>query len=256
MKDIVVIESLRKRGAGLQDVQEILQYEAVERKPRYLDKAPKRLSFNKASDIQPYSCYTEFFMHYDYIKESCQQLEQATLDLKGAKRFCDVDVYIALRALINTGVCNTEEKAFACFDLFKIIMMTPGDTLTAGRVKKTLDTYKPANYYAGELVKALYVCLFDEKISVLYWMSLCDISDFYKTAIELGKPIIRKNCETEKDVEKFLRPVYKQAKEDKEFMENVYTPGANKWLIPVLYLLKDEHPEALEPNSSEGGFAN
>jgi hypothetical protein len=254
MKDVVVIQSLRNRGVGLSNVQEVLAYEAIERKPRYLDKAPRRLNLTKASDITVFGCYSDFIMHYIEIKK-ISYLEQAVIDLKGVKRFCDPDVYRVLYVLMREGVCNNLERAQACFDVFKTIITTPGDTLTVGKVYSALAEYQPMNYYAGELVKSIHVCLFNEKAPVLYWFCLCEFSGFYGVAMELGKDIIRENCESEKDVEKFLRPVYKQAKDDKEFMENVYAPGANKWLIPILYLLKDSHPEALNPNTKGGGFA-
>lgn len=253
MKDIVVIESLRKRGTGLGNMQEVLTYEAIERKPRVLDKAPKRLNFTKATDIQVYGCCSEFVITYNDLKSNIS-IEQATLDIKGNKRFCDVEVYLALQALIQQGFCNSADKAAACFDVFKIIMTTPGETLTTGRVYNTLKDYQPMNYYAGELIKAIQVCLFNEKLPVLYWINLVEYSGFYATALELGKEVIRENCETEKDVEKFLRPLYKEAKNDKEFIDSLYKPACNKWLIAMLYYLRKEHPEALEP-SNKGGFA-
>ena len=41
----------------------------------------------------------------------------------------------------------------------------------------------------------------------------------------------------------------------KDFMNNIYKGGVNKWMIGMLYLLKDEHPEVLQPSSSNIGFA-
>lgn len=254
MKDIVVIQQLQKRGTGLNQVNEVLQYEAIERKPRILDKAPKRLALTKASEINTYGCCSEYIMCYAELKSSTSML-QATIDLRGNKRFCDVELNIALRALIKQGITNIADRAAACFDVFKCIVMAPGDTLTVDRVYNALNVYQPMNYYAGELVKALNVCLYHEKAPVLYWVSLCELTGFYSKAIELGKDIIRKQCETEKDVDRLLRPLYKEAKDDAEFMKSVYKPAANKWLLPMLYLLKDTNPEALEPNATGGGFA-
>lgn len=254
MRDIVVIESLRKRGIGLNNMQEVLKYESVERKPRVLDKPPKRLVLTKAVDVKAYGCRAEFIMCYEDKKSSCKR-ETASLDLKGVVRYCDVDVYLVLQTLIEQGFCKIEERATACFDLFRTIMTTPGETLTVGRVYDALKEYTPTSYYAGELVKAIHVCIFNEKAPALYWMDLCEYTGFYRNAIELGKAVIRDNCETEKDVEKFLRPLYKQAKSDEEFISKIYTAGANKWLIPMIYYLKDTHPEVLESNTTGGGFA-
>ena len=253
MNDPVVITSLRNRGVNLSDYAEILKYEAVERMPRTLDKAPKRLNLQKASEIQVYGCRSEFLMMFNDIKENTT-LEQAVIDLKGNKRFCDVSVYIALLALIQSGFSYSAERASACFDVFKVIIMAPGDTLTTKRVYDALAAYTPSGYYAEELVKALNVCLFDEKPSVLHWLSLCEFNGFYPLAMELGKDVIRRNCAEEKDVEKFLRPLYKQAREDEEFISQLYKPAANKWLVPMLYYLHKNHPEVMEPGN-KGGFA-
>lgn len=254
MKDIVVIQTLQKRGVGLGDINEVLRYEAVERKPRILDKAPKRLNMTKASDIQSYGCCSEFVMCFNEVKTS-SNLEQAVIDLRGVRRYCDVDVYYVLQALIKQGFCMSENRAAACFDVFKVIMTTPGETLTTARVYESIKNYKALNYYAEELIKGINIALYGEKAPVLYWVSLCEYAGFYSKALELGKEVIRKNCESEKEVERFLRPYYKAAKEDKEFMEGVFTQGANKWMVPMLYYLKDKHPEALEPNTSDEGFA-
>lgn len=254
MKDIIVAQSLRKRGVGLNDMDEILRYEAIERMPRILDKPPKRLNFNKAKDIEVYGCCSELTMCYKELKEACTY-EQCKLDLKGKTRYCDVDVFLILQALINQSICNSKERAEACMDVFKVIMLTPGDVLTTARVYETLKNYQPYNYYAGELVKGIHICLFNEKAPVLYWVSLCDFTGYYKEAIELGREVIRQNCETEKDVEKFLRPLYREAKADEEFMSKIYKPGANKWLIPMLYQLSKNNPDILNVTVKEDGFA-
>lgn len=254
MKDIIVIQSLQKRGVGLGDVQEVLRYEAMERKARVLDKAPKRLNLTKSSDIQCYGCCSEFVMCYNDIRDS-NKLEQATVNMRGISRFCDVEIYYVLQALIQQGFCKIEDRAAACFDLFRVIITTPGETLTTARVYESLQKYKPLNYYAEELVKGIGIAVYNEKAHVFYWVSLCEYTGFYAKAIEVGKQVIRDNCETEKEVEQFLRPYYKKAKEDEEFMSKVFKQGANKWLIPMLYYLKDTHPEVLEPNTSDNGFA-
>lgn len=248
MKDVVVVNELRRRGTIANDIKEILKYEAVERKPRVLDKPPKKLNFVKASDITQYGCCSEFILCYNDIKASTD-IEQAVVELPGNKRFCDVKVYIALQALITQGYSNSMDRATACFEVFKAIVMTPGDTITVERVKNTLSKYQPNSYYESELVKALQVCILDEKISVVYWVSSCECEGFYSSALELGKEIIRSNCDTEEDVVKFLKPILKDAKQDEEFMSKIYKEAANKFLIPILFMLKDTHPEVLDPGS-------
>lgn len=251
MKDEVVVASLRKRGANINDMQEILRYEAIERQPRHLDKAPKRLSFVKAESIETYGCCSEFIMRYNDLRDQ-SKLEQATIDMHGHVRLCDVEVYLALKALIEQGFTNTEEIAMACFDVFKALMTAPGDVLTIGSVYSVISKPISDNYYVKELVNGLRVCLFNEKAPVLHWISLCESVGCYNKAIELGRDVISRNCKTEKDVEKFLRPIYKEASSDKEFMGKIYKPAANKWLIPMIYILQTEHPEVLDSSSPDG----
>lgn len=255
MKDVVVAEQLRRRGFNPSNqMDELLRYEAIEREPRYLDKQPKRLSFTKASDITPYGCCAEFIFCFTSLKQN-MSLEQGVIDLPQGRRFCDVEVFIALQALIQQCVTCVMDRSTACFELFRKIVMSPGDVITVQRVGNVLEDYEPSNYYEGELLKALQVCLFNEKQSVIHWIDLCEYSGFYDEAFSLGKDVIRNNCEDDKDVEKFLRPYMKAAREDKEFMKGLYKPAANKWLVPMLYYLKDTHPEVLEPCAKGGGFA-
>lgn len=253
MRDIIVIQSLQSRGYGLDNIEEALQYEAVEHKPRVLDKEPRKVSINKAKEIYPYGCCSEFVMAYNDISKSAN-LDQATIEIKGVTRVCDVSVYVALKTLIVQGVSYCREKAEAFYNICRIIMTTPGDTLTRNRVFETLNKYEPEGYFEKELIKALGITLFNESLASLYWVSLCEDLGFYKDAIEKGKAVISESCKTEKDVTKFLNPLYKAAKEDQAFMSQVYKPGANKWLVAMLYYLRDK-PEYLNPGNAEGGFA-
>ena len=51
MQDIIVIQNLQRRGVDFSNMQEMLRYEAMERKPRVLDKPPKRITLTKAKEI-------------------------------------------------------------------------------------------------------------------------------------------------------------------------------------------------------------
>lgn len=254
MKDIVVIEQLRKRGCGLKDLQDTLHYEAIERLPRILDKAPKRLTIVKAKDIESYGCCSSFVIQYQQLKDGTN-LEIATLDMKGAKRYCDTEVFLVLQTLIRLSMTKSKDLAGACLEMFKTIILIPGETLTKARVYDTLSTYSTTDYYTLELIKGIRITLFNEEAPVLYWISSCELTGFYVKAVELGRKVIKDNCTNEKEVRKFLQPLYKQAKEDKEFMKNIYINGANKWLVPMLYYLKDSNPEALDPGNNKEGFA-
>ncbi len=251
MKDTIVLTELRRRGLTLANLDEILRYEAVEQKPRVLDKPPKKLSFVKASEITPYGCCAEYVLCYNDIKESTN-LEQGIIDVPSGRHYCDTEVFVALQALIQQGYTMSAERSAACFELFKDIALLPEDVITVKRVEKMLMEFVPRSYYEGELLKALQVCLLNEKKPVIYWVSQCEYTGFYTYAFELGKDVIRSKCETEKDVDKFLRPLLKEARKDKEFMSGIYKQAANKWLIPMLYYLRDSNPEALDPNAKGG----
>lgn len=253
MKDIVVIQSLQKRGANLSNLQEVLAYEAVERKPRHLDKAPSKITFTKVSDIQEYGCCSEFIICFNELKDNLKE-DLCYVDMKGVKRLCDPDVFLTLQTLIQQSITCTEERASACFDLFRIIMMLPVEVLTAKAVYEKLASYKASNYYAKELLTAISICLFGNSVHVAYFANLCEYSGFYLKAIELGKEVISKECSNEKEVDAFLKVNYALAKEDKDFMQQIYKPGANKYLIAMIYYLKDKHPEVMNTGNTEGGF--
>ena len=254
MQDIVVIQSLQERGFDFRNVTEALRYEAPEHLPRILDKPPKRISLRKAKDVPVYGCKQEFIMAYnDLLREVSSDV--FSLDFKGNLKYCDKEVFVALQTLITQSLCKTKERAEACFELFRIISTAPFDTLTLERIYTTLSSYTTTSYYAGQLLEALHVCLFNTDSVILYYNQLIEYSGFYKTAFDLGRDAVKRNCKTEKDVERYLRMFYNEAKADKDFMKHIYKPGANKWLIAVIYLLKDEHPEVLEPNNSNVGFA-
>lgn len=254
MQDIVVAQSLRNRGYTIKNVEEALVYEAIERKPRVLDKEPKRLVLNRAKDIQSYGCCNEFIISYQDVKNTAQ-LKEASVEVMGKVKGCDIEVFWTLKALIAQGVTCIEDKAEACYDLVRTIITTTGNPITKKDMFNILNTYASKSYYVQELIKGIKIAVYNVNLTSLYWVSLCDTNGFYEKALEIGQPIISKNCEKEKDVQKFLNPLYKKAKEDKDFMAKIYKPGANKWMVAMLYHIKDEHPEALEPGNKADGFA-
>ena len=167
MQDIVVIQSLQERGFDFRNVTEALRYEAPEHLPRILDKPPKRISLRKAKDIPVYGCKQEFIMAYnDLLREVNSDV--FSLDFKGNLKYCDKEVFVALQTLITQSLCKTKERAEACFDLFRIISTAPFDTLTLERIYTTLSSYTTTNYYAGQLLEALHVCLFNTDSVILH----------------------------------------------------------------------------------------
>lgn len=252
MKDQVVLKSLSEKGIPL-DIEHILPYEAMEMKERVLDGPPKRLKLNSVTEKDVYGICNEFIMTYNSIKDSFSY-EVTRIDLRGNTRICDTDVFYVLQALITEGICYDEDKAQACFNLFRIIMTTPGDMLSKAVLYPVLTDYKPADFYEKQLLNAIKVCLFNVTAPVLYWVKICELSGFYKNAVKLGCEVIAEECKSEKDVKDFLNPKYKEAKEDKEFMRSIYKQGANKWLIAMIWHLHKEHPEVMDASTSKDGF--
>ena len=258
MRDTIVLQNLHKRGINLNDMDTLLRYEAPERKPRVLDSAPKRITLVKVkpSELVTLGCRAQLMNMYEFIIDELNG-DTFTIDIKGYKRYCDKRVFAILQALIRLGYTKSESIAKACFEVFRTIVMCKCDTLTLTRVHEELYKYKTEDYYINELLAGTLACLFpnDDMRAECHWKSIVDFRGYYGAAVELGTEVIRKNCKTEKDVQKFLGEQYKLAKEDKEFMKNIYKPGANKWLIGMLYYLRESNPEILEPSKDSVGFA-
>lgn len=248
MQDVVVAQSLRNRGYGMQNIEDILVYEAIERKPRVLDKAPKRLSLLRCRELPVYSTYTNFIMTYKELQQS-MSIEIGNLNIKGIQRQCDPEVFIALQSLIQEGITCSEDKAKSAFDLFRVIAMTPAEYISCGELKKTLDKYYPQNYQAGELYKAIRTCVYGETEVEVYWFEMTGFSRSYPKALELGRTVVKQECETTKDVDKLISSYYSEAKQDQEFFDRYSKEfkklGVSKALIGMLYHLHKEHPEAL-----------
>lgn len=253
MQDAVVLESLHKKGITL-DENNIVLYESIERKPRVLDKMPSPVAIHKAENIQAYGCANEFVIDYRERKKLFD-LPIAWLDVNGVRRSCDVEVFIVLQSLIYQGITYNKDRADACFNMFKLIFMIQEEHVSIGVLNKVLANYKTESYYEQELKKGIRLAVFGGANPEYYWLSLIETNGMYATAMKLGSEVIQENCKEISDVKKFLNPLYREAKEDKEFMSRIYKPAANKWLIAMLWYLKDKNPEALEPGKSSHGFA-
>ena len=179
------------------------------------------------------------------------------MDIMGRSFECAPEVYCALATLAWQNMHICQERSQACAAIFQQIFMTvQSSSLTTQAVYKTLHEYKTNAYYEKELIKALRVCLFNENETVLYWISMCDTLGFYKTALEVGSEFIKKEGFNNKTLGQWCRATYTEAKADKEFMKQIFTPAANKWLIPVLYKLRATHPEVMDYTANANdGFA-
>lgn len=256
MQDMVVLQNLRNMGANLDDMNTMLRYEAPERKPRVLDSAPKRVTLSRAKEIAQFGCQEDLVMTFRTILEDLTGVVYS-LDVKGLQRLCDRRVYGLLQALILHGYTKSKARAEACFEVFKAIVMCKCDTLTIERIYEVLHNYSTEDYYTNQVVNGALRCLLqdDDTRVECYWRSIAEYNGYYLPVIQYGADVLKKNCKTEKDVQKFLGGLYKEAKADKDFLNAIYKPGVNKYMMAMLYYLKDEHPELLEPSKSNIGFA-
>lgn len=251
MKDIVVIQRLQQRGFDFSNVEEMLRYEAVERQPRHLDAAPKRISLQRADNVQDFGCKQQFVMLYNQIMDETNG-DVFQLDLGRLTRFVDKDVYVLLKTLIVNGVSYIEELSMACADLFILISKSEFDTITKARVYDLLQPLKSTGYYDKQILEAVKTCLFSSDPIALYWSHIANYTGLYRQALDSGCAYVVKNCATEKDVDKFVAENYKAAKADKQWFKNMYTDGVSKALIAAMYFLKEENPDVLIPDTGKG----
>ena len=255
MDDIIVIESLRKRGWLQRPYEELLPYYTPERKARFLDKEPKRLSFMRVNLLDPCGTMQKFSLIYQQMQASNTAIEIGTIDLNGQKKFCDPEIFITLQTLISMSTGKSLDLIRAAADLVRLILTADADTITKNVLRKTIDTYIPMNYYSGELINGIEVSVFNTSKVALYWKSMCEFAGYYTECIPLGMELIESNCVNEKEVREFCKKKYAEAKESKDFMSRLYKKGANKYLASVLYCLYDKHPELLNVTVPNSGFA-
>lgn len=249
MIDNVVLQRLREEFGD--DYESNPLYEKaklISMAPPVMTKPVKTLSLRKLNMEQGYGCASEFIAAY---RNKWQTIgtENTYVNILGKKFACGPEVYCALSTLAWQSMHVNFERSQACAAIFQRVFMTVRDGgITVQTVYKSLHDYKPKDYYERELLKAIRVCLFNENETVLYWVSMCDTLGFYKKALELGSEFIRKEGFDNKSLNKWCKEVYTEAKADKAFMKQLFTPAANKWLIPMLYKLRDEFPEVMNYN--------
>lgn len=254
MRDPIVIQNLQRQGFNFDNVEELLRYEAVERKPRHLDKEPKRLTFKRAEDTPEFGCKQEFIIVYNDLKTEISG-DVFTIDLNKVTRYCDREVFIVLQTLIRQGVSYNKEVASACYDLFRVICTADYETITKERVYQILQPMKPTSYYSKQIYEAVNFCLFGDNPVIMYWKDKAKFNGLYKAAYLRGCDVVSERCSTEKEVDALLRQAIKDAKADTSFMKSVYTQGVSKEMIGMLYLLKDEDDTSLlNPDSNPTGW--
>lgn len=259
MEDGIVIQSLYNKGFDFTNREALLMYEAPEHKPRVFDKPPKRLTLNRVKPDTHYNTYNELVMSYENAVQT-KPVESGTLNIKGLVRPCDAKIYYVLQALITESFTSVEAKAEACFELFRIIMTTPGEAVTVEAVRNVLDAYTPNEFYVGELYKAIRYVLFDENTLITHWLELINYSNIFTNAVNLGKKHVA-SFDDIAALDKWLREQYTLYKEDTDFY-NTHAKefkrlGVSKALISMIHYLSPTNPEVLDIGDIiPGGFVN
>lgn len=249
MIDSVMYDRI-KEMQGAVDVESEL-YKCAERvssAPRHLDKPPKPMQLKGGSTYTQFGCCAEFITLYNEKLASAP--DSVSVNIMGKDIMCDKEVYVALTALGYSSIHVERERAEAGANIFKLVFMSAKEgAITKDKLYKLVKGFKPSTYYEKEFVKALNVCVFDANEATLYWQSMIDTLGFYDDAVKEGIRWIEENKLDKKTLRTLLEANYSRAKEDKEFMKDIYKPAANKWMIGMLYILHDTHPAVVRPKA-------
>lgn len=255
MKDTVVMTNLHARGFNFANTEELLRYEAIERKPRVLDRPPKRLNIKIEKDLTQFGTREQFTSTYE---EYMSRLDSGpfVLELQTLPIVLEKPIYGILQTLITTSITSNALLSEACATLFQRITMQKCER-TCANTYNTLAAERFDSYYATTLKSAILDIIEPGYSVVTEWLELVNMqTGMYTFALEQGRKYILENKWSSEDLNKKLSDSYKTAKADKEFMANVYKPVANKWLVGMLYILRDINPKVLEPGNSSDGFLN
>lgn len=247
MSDFVVLQQIKDREAKGEVVEfrTKTMLNTICLQPRILDKPPKRISLKKLDNPNRYGCREIFIATYSHMMESFD-FEQYSIEIQGVIKFCDKEVFVILSTLYQMGITNIQDRSIACGDVFRWILSRPCEVLSKSIIESEISKYDPINYWASEIINGVKICVFNMPSHVLLWETLCDYKGFYKKAIELGKEVIERECHNDNEVEEFLKPLRIEAKKDEDFKSKINKKGANKYLLPMLYYLKDSNPEVLD----------
>lgn len=250
MPDVIVADQMRRKGITIYDENIVFRIQAMDARPRVLDKAPKKIGMKKASEIIPFGCTAEFIMLYNEILPTVRDVVPQ-MDIKGNRRVMDKEIYAALLTLIKAGCTCTADRAAACFSMFKLLSTVRGDTITRDRVYKALTLNPPNGVWEKALYKALMQVLYGVKPPVLYWLELIEFSNLYPEVVEEGKKLIEANCPEEKDVKTYINALKEEMLKDEEFVKTINKKTVNRYLAPMVWKCRD----VLHESQRQDGFA-
>lgn len=254
--DSVVANRIIEKHGGLDATSDIYKLaERVTNAKKTMTKPPRQIKLTGVDSYAQFGCCAEFITLYNQKIVSAPM--ETCVNIMGHDIACDREVYAALSALGFSSIHAERERAEAAATLFKRVFVSAKDgALTKAKLYEIVQSYKKTNdYYIGEFIKALDVCVFSANEASLYWQSMIDTMGYYNDAVKEGIAWIEESKIDKKSLETLLKSNYARAKEDKEFMKTVYKPAANKWMIGMLYILHDEHPAVINPkHAGADGF--
>ena len=252
--DPIVLDAMKEKHGTVDTSSELYKCaERINSTQMKLTRPPKVLKLQSVSSYMQFGCCAEFINLYR--EKLATAPDNTVCNIMGKDIACDKEVYVALTALGYGSIHVVRERAEACANIFKTIFVTAKDgALTVDRLYKTMREFKASTYYEKELVKAMNVCLFGENEAALFWLSMIDTLGFYQEAVNAGVQWITENKFDKKTLEALLKSNYYSAKENKEFMQKIYKPAANKWMIAMLYILQSTNPAVInvKPAGSDG----
>lgn len=253
--DNVVLERIKAEKGYIDPSSDLYKMaERVSSSVKVLTKPVTPMKLKDVSSEVQLGCCAEFISMYNKMLETAP--EHCTINVMGKEFNCCKEAYNVLKVLGVGSIHSCLDRVNASAAIFQYIFMTvkSGD-ITLPRLHGLVQDYKPNGYYEKEIMKAMKVCLFNENQTVFYWLSLVEGFNFYKEAIDAGCAYISDNSLDNKSLKTLLSAKYSEAKADKDFMKDIYKPAANKWLIGMLYILKDIDPSLQLPTPhGDSGF--
>lgn len=255
MRDPVVRNQLRKQNFDFSNTEEMVRYEAFEMMPRILDKEPCKLTLNRIDTTTTWGMKDVFKALYAQVMSDLND-PCCRLEFEGHNKTMDRQVFGVLKSLLLFGTTPEYELSHACFVVFNAIISCVSHHITVSCLYGALDSVKKEDYCITQIKDAISDLLFSDGGTVHKWrqMAKCE-TGFYGKALILGEQYIKEHNITAKELPKVLKEARSAAKQDKAFMKQLLRGVPSPDMIGMLYLLKDEHPEALIAES-RGGFAD
>ena len=236
---------------------------ALQSAERTLDGPPKVIHLRHLSPTTQYGIQQIYMANY----AACQDLvteDKCQIDLNGTTAYCDVTAFLAIKALILTGISKDPDLSIACCSMFKKMIGTMSQETTTGMLITTksledfVSTFKPTTYVGNCLINGIRISAFPQKYLTIYWRQIAFCGKgLYEAAIKAGEEYLSAHQEisNETGLAKVLNDAYAEAKKDPHFMACLAPGVPTKPLIGMMYLTCAKHSDVFNlKSSSNDGF--